>query len=290
MAICSRGAECTVCCTDWIFGQPTWVQAEALTALVSTSVRSVVITSAGLAAPKTALPATITLAPASAAWEMVLGDRPPSTWMLRAGNFSRSSFTFGIVSGMKDCPPKPGSTVITSTMSMSSMYGSTASTGVAGFRASPTYMPAAFTSSMTSITSWLFLPSTATGSPTRASMWKTYWSAPAFLYSWIHCWGLETMRWQSRKPEVCFRRAASTGWPRVMFGTKWPSMTSMCSQSAPIFRILLHSSPRVAKSAERMEGQMVVAGLSRPSPRVGYSFSSRPGILSGSVVRERSLG
>ena len=57
------------------------------------------------------------------------------------------------------------------------------------------------------------------------------------------------------------------------------TITSMWSQSAPILRILLHSSPRVAKSAERTDGQMVVAGRSRPSVSVGYCLSSRPGMV-----------
>ena len=39
----------------------------------------------------------------------------------------------------------------------------------------------------------------------------------------IHCMGLDTMIWQSRKPLVCFRRDETTGCPRVRLGTKWPS-------------------------------------------------------------------
>lgn len=48
----------------------------------STPFRRVVITSAGSLAPNTALPATIQLAPASAACLMVAGDKPPSTWKI----------------------------------------------------------------------------------------------------------------------------------------------------------------------------------------------------------------
>ena len=47
--------------------------------------------------------------------------------------------TFGIMSCMNFCPPKPGSTVITNTMSTLSTYGRTCSTGVAGLMAMPTY-------------------------------------------------------------------------------------------------------------------------------------------------------
>ena len=69
----------------------------------------------------------------------------------------------GIMSGMKDWPPKPGSTVMTSTMSTSGTRPSTASGGVPGLRAMPTLIPAALICAMR------FL-----GSPRVAidSMWK----------------------------------------------------------------------------------------------------------------------
>ena len=44
---------------------------------------------------------------------------------------------------MNDWPPKPGSTVMTSTMSSSSRYGSRADSGVPGLTASPAARPAA---------------------------------------------------------------------------------------------------------------------------------------------------
>ncbi len=47
--------------------------------------------------------------------------------------------TFAIMSDMNFCPPNPGSTVITSTMSTSSRYGKTTSTGVPGFRPIPAW-------------------------------------------------------------------------------------------------------------------------------------------------------
>src|SRR6516164_5521642 len=40
----------------------------------------------------------------------------------------------------------------------------------------------------------------------------------------------------------------------VMLGTKWPSITSTCTQSAPAWSIARTSSPRRAKSAARMDG------------------------------------
>ena len=44
---------------------------------------------------------------------------------------------------MNDWPPNPGSTVMTSTMSSRSRYGSSADSGVAGLTASPAARPAA---------------------------------------------------------------------------------------------------------------------------------------------------
>jgi hypothetical protein len=38
--------------------------------------------------------------------------------------------------------------------------------------------------------------------------------------------GSETIMWQSRKASVCSRRHLMIGAPRVIFGTKWPSITS----------------------------------------------------------------
>src|SRR6185312_16691687 len=42
----------------------------------------------------------------------------------------------------------------------------------------------------------------------------------------------------------------------VILGTKWPSMTSTCNQSAPAASTARASSPSRAKSAARMEGAM----------------------------------
>ncbi len=46
----------------------------------------------------------------------------------------------------------------------------------------------------------------------------------------------------------------------MIFGTKCPSIISMCSQSAPSLIVFEHSAPRSAKSAERIEGAMIAAG------------------------------
>src|SRR5687768_7565038 len=50
----------------------------------------------------------------------------------------------------------------------------------------------------------------------------------------------------------------------VMLGTKWPSMTSTWTQSAPAASMARTSSPRRAKSDARMDGAMMT-GLAMPS-------------------------
>src|SRR5688500_2713865 len=55
--------------------------------------------------------------------------------------------------------------------------------------------------------------------------------------------------------------AATTGTPIVMFGTKWPSMTSTWIQSAPAASASWIASPRRAKSADRIDGAMRTSGM-----------------------------
>ena len=42
----------------------------------------------------------------------------------------------------------------------------------------------------------------------------------------------------------------------VMFGTKWPSITSICIKSAPAASTALISSPSLVKSADKIEGDI----------------------------------
>ena len=65
---------------------------------------------------------------------------------------------------MNDWPPKPGSTVMTITMSMRSWYGSRAARGVAGRRASPAARPFALIARSvgaigSSISTWIVIES-----------------------------------------------------------------------------------------------------------------------------------
>src|ERR1700728_4368511 len=66
--------------------------------------------------------------------------------------------------------------------------------------------------------------------------------------------GFSIIRWQSRGRRVTLRRLATTGGPRVMLGTKWPSITSTWMVVPPPRSAAAIWSARWAKSAERMEG------------------------------------
>ena len=74
--------------------------------------------------------------------------------------------------------------------------------------------------------------------------------------------------WQSKVPlpnaefgRLTWERIlVTTGAPKVMLGTKWPSMISICSQSAPCVMVVEHALPRAPKSADKIEGAMIAAG------------------------------
>jgi hypothetical protein len=53
---------------------------------------------------------------------------------------------------------------------------------------------------------------------------------------------------------VAFRSEFTTGSPIVIFGTKWPSITSTCSIFAPPALTEAISSASLVKSAERIDG------------------------------------
>jgi hypothetical protein len=60
---------------------------------------------------------------------------------------------------------------------------------------------------------------------------------------------------------TCARIFDTTGAPNVIFGTKWPSITSIWIQ-VDLFSISIeHAAPRAAKSAERIEGAIIAGGV-----------------------------
>ena len=74
--------------------------------------------------------------------------------------------------------------------------------------------------------------------------------------------------WQSNVPRppasfglsTCFLSFPITGAPNVMFGTKWPSITSKCSQSLFHSIASRHACPSSAKSADNTLGLMIAGG------------------------------
>src|SRR5690606_33090789 len=66
------------------------------------------------------------------------------------------------------------------------------------------------------------------------------------------------IRWQSNTLSVRPRIALMTGGPKVMFGTKCPSITSRWIQSAPARATASTSAPSREKSEDRMDGAISV--------------------------------
>jgi hypothetical protein len=93
-----------------------------------------------------------------------------------------------------------------------------------------------------------------TGSRAASACTVTLWE-PASAYPIAHRSGLSIMRWQSIGRSVYFIRLCTTGRPNVRLGTKCPSITSTCSQSAP--GTALASSASRAKSADSRDGAII---------------------------------
>src|SRR6185312_917102 len=82
-------------------------------------------------------------------------------------------------------------------------------------------------------------------------------SAPALAMSPTWRSGRSTMRCTSRMPPTSWTRSAraeTTIAPKVMGGTKWPSMTSTWMTRAPTARSSETWEPSLAKSADRIDG------------------------------------
>ena len=97
---------------------------------------------------------------------------------------------------------------------------------------------------------------------------------------------------------TCGRKARTAGGPKVRFGTKWPSITSTWIQSAPWRSTAAISAPKLAKSAERIEGAILMrrskdmgrpffsgGGASGPVP--GSIAQSGPGVTGGVALGRR---
>ena len=131
---------------------------------------------------------------------------------------------------------------MTSSMSSSESRSSYGSTAVAGLSAIPARACLARSSR-----------ANRTGAA-HASTWKVTLDAPASTYSGAQRSGSSIIRWQSSGWSATFASASTTGRPRVRLGTKWLSITSTCSQSAP--ETDRAAASRLAKSADRMLGEI----------------------------------
>ncbi len=65
------------------------------------------------------------------------------------------------------------------------------------------------------------------------------------------------MRCTSQTSEVAAFSCFKSGTPMVRFGTKWPSITSMCTHSAALRSIISISCRSCPKSADRTDGAMI---------------------------------
>ncbi len=197
------------------------------------------------------------LAPALAAAPMVAGPMPPSTSMSTesvrpsAAISARSARILGSMVAMYCWPPKPGLTVMISTMSTRSSTCATAEMGVAGFNATDAFAP-----------SEAMLPSVRCrwGQASACTIRRSH---PASMYWAAMLSGVSTIRCASNGNVVCALVAAITSGPNVRLGTNWPSMTSHWMRSTPAASKAATSSPRRAKSAGSTLGAISILGTMR---------------------------
>ena len=155
---------------------------------------------------------------------------------------SRTSRILHSIVPMYFCPPKPGLTVMTRTMSMRSRTFSTADAGVAGLRATAAVAPSERMLSRVRCR-WV-----------HASACTMRREQPAFTYSAAMTSGVSTIRCASKGRSQWRRAAAITSGPKVRFGTNWPSITSHWIRSTPAASRSRTALPSSAKSAGRTDG------------------------------------
>jgi hypothetical protein len=221
---------------------------------------------------------------------------------------------------MKDWPPKPGSTVMTSTMSACCASSITALTAA---RARPLHASGGRDACNThaSWASGRCRTSCPPCGPRRsaredslraalrklacervnapvASTWNVKLLAPALAKSSTHCSGRETMRWQSRKPAVCFRRHFTSGAPNVKLGTKClrtgTFATSAGGRRTPVLRSALDWAGKADASTHHYVqvqpvGAQLQHALALKAPRETLQLHTHSRRRASSARRERSL-
>ena len=146
---------------------------------------------------------------------------------------------------MKACPPNPGLTLMHSSTSAYRAASSSAATGVAGFSVTPARQPRSWMAwrvrcrcgQVSTCTVMLSAPAAA-----NWSMWRS---------------GCSIIRCTSAKPPRSWIRpvmSATIFGPKVITGTKWPSITSMWMTRAPASSTSPTCSRMRPKSADRIDG------------------------------------
>src|ERR1700730_9588223 len=96
---------------------------------------------------------------------------------------------------------------------------------------------------------------------TQASWCTRIHVAPASANAGIKSSGRSIIRWQSKIASgIDARSDLTTGGPMVMFGTKWPSITSTCSSVPPASSADLASTASCAKFADNIDGANSILG------------------------------
>ena len=129
-----------------------------------------------------------------------------------------------------------------------------------------------------------------------ASRWMLTRSAPALQKSATYRTGLSIIRCTSKNISVWLRMDLTTGMPMVMLGTKAPSITSTCTQSAVWMRWMSRS--KLQKSADKIDGATftIVSSLftllfsPHVSPHGGWAAHPRGRLLIGCHERQPSGG
>ena len=211
-------------------------------------------------------------APAATHWPALEAFTPPST-IKSARGFTASSMlrmrrAFSSWAGIICWPPQPGLMVMTITWSTSASDSAMASNGVPGLMQTPQRAP----SRRISLRVRLMCGETSmcTFTVSANSMKKGTWRS-----------GSTTIKWMSKGRFVSLRRAATRAWPKVMFGTKRPSITSRWRRSAPPASAARTSSARRPKSAVKIEGASFIVGTLRVWRETGKAESE-----TGEAARE----
>src|SRR6185437_3282990 len=216
---------------------------------------SAAISAFGSGAPNTACPATTASAPARHTDVIVSRLIPPSTsrtaWLPAASSSARACRNLASECAMNDWPPNPGFTDMMSSRSRSDATSRTISSGMDGFTATPARQPNSL----------------------MRQIWRCRWgatsacsvsvAAPAAANVSKYRSGSMTIMCTSSGSSVIPRSVSITLAPNVRLGTKRPSITSTCTQSAPADSIIVMSLARCAKSALRIDGAMRIVMVGR---------------------------